>query len=93
MSKTWIDWFLSTSRGRYFIKVDIEYIKDPFNLYDLRKMISIDTTKYKYAREAILGNMLPPNHRPREWPADIDKYAEMVYGTIHARYLHDDSGP
>lgn len=91
-TKTWIDWFVSTPRGKYFVKIDPSYLRDSFNLYDLRRMLGEESSKYKLALDVIRGVAFPPNQRPQDWPVDIDKYAEKLYGLVHARYLQTGTG-
>ena len=34
-SEGWIQWFTSLEGHEYMVEVDLEYIRDPFNLYGL----------------------------------------------------------
>ena len=43
----WIQWFCNLEDHHFFCPVDVEYIKDSFNLYGLKKLFS----HYKYFKK------------------------------------------
>ena len=83
MSQSWVKWFLSTPRGKYFVQIDDEYLQNIYNYYGLRQKVP----NFKYALDLIRGPFIPPQNRPAAWPDDIDDYGLCLYGLIHARYL------
>lgn len=88
MSQSWVKWFLSTPRGKYFVQIDDEYLQNIYNYYGLRQKVP----NFKYALDLIQGPFIPPQNRPAAWPDDIDDYGLCLYGLIHARYLLTDEG-
>ena len=88
MSQTWVSWFLSTPRGKYFVEVDEVYLKNIFNYYGLRQKVP----NFKFALDLIQGPYIEPSNRLPSWPEDIDDYGLCLYGLIHARYLLTDEG-
>jgi len=43
----WIQWFCSLEGNEFLVEVDEDYLRDPFNLYDLKQQI--DPTRFKYS--------------------------------------------
>jgi casein kinase II subunit beta len=74
---------LGTQRGSIFIEIDHDYLLDKYNLYGLRQKVG----NFKYSVDLIRGPYLATDHRPREWPHDIDDFGLCLYGLLHARYL------
>ena len=73
------------------IEVSDEFIKDPFNLYALKK--DLDKDKFKQC----LKMMLSPQSPNEEDLADeqfleLNQEASDLYGLIHARYISTPTG-
>lgn len=88
MSISWVDWFLTTPAGRYFVRIDDGYLSDTYNYYGLRQKVP----NFSAAFELIRGPRIEPGARPAEWPEDIDSYGACLFGLLHARYLLTDEG-
>lgn len=43
----WIQWFCNLEDHHFFCEVDVDYIRDNFNLYGLKKLFS----HYKYTNQ------------------------------------------
>lgn len=88
MNQSWVEWFLSTARGKYFVQIDNEYLQNPFNYYGIRQKVP----NFHYALELIKGNYIPRQNRSPAWPEDIDDYGLCLYGLLHARYILTSEG-
>ena len=88
MGETWVDKFLSTPIGRYFIRVDQNYLRDQFNHYGLRSEVE----NYRLAFDCIKGMYIPKEKQPEMWPRDLDHSAYILYGLLHRRYLMSPQG-
>jgi casein kinase II subunit beta len=87
--EVWVDTFLATPRGRFFAKVDMAYLVDPFNLYGLRVKVR---EHFRNAVELVRGHGFSPDGQLSELPADVDRAAIQraavrLYGLVHARFL------
>ena len=47
----WISWFIELEGHEFFVEVDVEYIRDSFNLFGLRERVPL---KYNEAINMIL---------------------------------------
>ncbi|KNH07202.1 protein kinase CK2beta regulatory subunit [Perkinsela sp. CCAP 1560/4] len=84
---SWIEWFCSKDRNQnLFCAVDVEYIKDEFNLTGLNALVP----HYRLALDIILD--YEPVDNPSASTGRIEKYAEVLYGLIHARYILTQAG-
>ena len=45
--QSWIQAYLSRPESMFYCRVDESYIKDPFNLYDLREKMNIDNSRFR----------------------------------------------
>ena len=57
VANNWLNWFTTLDGHQYMIKVDEEYIRDPFNLHGLQQQLGKD--KFKRCLEAILSDTAP----------------------------------
>jgi len=85
----WIDAFLATAAGRYFVRVDPNYMADTFNFFGIRQKIS---QHFRYAMDLLRCTSYSPDRLPQDWPRDIDREAVhraavRLYGLLHARFL------
>jgi len=72
-----------------FAKIDEDFILDDFNLKGLSNYIP----NLRHAISFILNNdMSDSEEDPAEIEQDIEKYAEIAYGLIHARYIQNPRG-
>ncbi|EAX91374.1 Casein kinase II regulatory subunit family protein [Trichomonas vaginalis G3] len=88
--KSWITWFLTKHPiGKYFIRVEMEYIKDQFNLFGFPKKVP----NYKKVLEYIKGDYIPPENRIRyDLDENIDDLGIRLYGLIHSRFIMEKAG-
>ena len=85
---SWVDWFLSQPKGKYFIKIDPEYMNNIYNFYGIRQKVPF----FKYSLDLIRGDYILPEDRPSQWPPNLDEYGLCLYGILHARYLLTSQG-
>lgn len=85
MSKNWLDCFLATPCGKYFVKVDKDYLDDNFNIYGLKDKLD-GSVDYRTIIQIIRGKEGKPTNEK------VAKYVEIIYGLIHARFLMTKSG-
>lgn len=52
----WISWFCELEGHEFFVEVDVEYIKDSFNLYGLKERVP---SKFNEALNMILSSESP----------------------------------
>lgn len=81
--RPWITYFCSLPENKYFCEVDIEYIKDNFNLYGLKQFID---SNYNKALDMILDRYDDVENN------EIARVASQLYGLIHARYILSSNG-
>ena len=81
---SWVESFLATERGRFFIEVAPDYISDSFNVTNLRQKFP-DTATYRRALEIVRG-------KAEATSDEIRAHAEHLYGLIHARFLLTNPG-
>jgi casein kinase II subunit beta len=79
----WVSWFLAQPFATYFIEVDPSFIARPFNLYGLRQKV----VHFHLALDLIRGRYLPVDEYHPTWPKNLNDYAIILYGLLHARYL------
>jgi casein kinase II subunit beta len=88
---SWLDWFLSQPRGRYFVRIDESYLSTPFNYYGIRQKVANFTAAYDLLRKGyILPSVANMSLESEAWI--IEQQTELLYGLLHARYLLTDSG-
>lgn len=86
-SETWVEHFLNTKTGKYFVQVDPNYIKDQFNLYGLKG----DIDNFKQALDIIQSRYKPiSNDDPRKKEYEYNAY--QLYGLLHKRYIQTQQG-
>ena len=76
--RKWIDWFLEQPRSILFVRIDDEFIINPFNFYGLKPLFFNFNEAYECLKR---GNCCPHED------SDIEREVEVLYGLIHARYL------
>lgn len=77
----WVRRFLATDVGNLFLKVDIDYVRDSFNLTGLREQSGFGSSpRYRAALEAIRGLSEPSS-------PEAESDARHVYGLVHARFI------
>jgi casein kinase II subunit beta len=85
---SWVRWLLSQPFGAYFIEIDADFISNPFNLYGIRQKCA----NFRLASLLIRGPFVHPSSYPPTWPPNLNDYAIILYGLLHARYLLTPSG-
>lgn len=91
MTETWIDWFLSQPRGKFFVKIDDHFLSDAFNWYGIKQKVH----HFQAAFELLHKNYVFPSHAKMEHESEkwlIEQQAELLYGFIHARYILTEEG-
>ncbi|KAG1457999.1 hypothetical protein G6F56_006492 [Rhizopus delemar] len=80
--QSWISWFCSLAGHEFYIEVPEEFIEDDFNLTGL----SVTVPYYQEAMDTILDI---ETEEQKVWvdPNVIERYAILLYGLIHQRYL------
>ena len=85
----WIQWFCSLEDHDFFCEIDIEYIRDSFNLYGLKKLFS----HYNEALNMILDPESPEDEDLEDQRfLDIYQEAMDLYGLIHTRFITSPKG-
>jgi casein kinase II subunit beta len=80
---SWLDSFLAEPRSALFVRIDDDFLTNNFNSYGIKQNVEHFNEAFKLLRKG---------ERPSRSDADIDpaalsKQAEIVYGSLHARYL------
>ncbi|KAF4696062.1 casein kinase 2 regulatory subunit [Perkinsus olseni] len=87
---TWIEWFCNAKGNEYFIQVDEDYIRDSFNLTDLRDVVPY----YDIALNTILDleerSYIGRLNDSRS--SVIENSTKLLYGLIQARFLITNRG-
>lgn len=80
-SSNWISWFCSLEDHQFYCKVDEDFIRDPFNLYGLKKQFM----NYEEALEMIT-ELDAPQEDDHDNPNFMSIYQEAIdlYGLVHA---------
>ncbi|GAA5803228.1 hypothetical protein HPULCUR_008705 [Helicostylum pulchrum] len=81
---SWINWFCSSKKHKYYTEVEERFIEDPFNLIGLSSHIQL----YKETLEIIL-DLEPVDAMYNRVPdlSLLEPSAELLYGLIHQRYI------
>lgn len=79
----WIDWLIMQPFGKYFVRIDDDFLENIYNFYGIRQKIA----NFKLSLDIIRGFYRNPEEFPKEWPHNINDYAICLYGLLHARYL------
>lgn len=82
----WISWFCSLKGNEFFSEVEVEYIRDDFNLTGLANQVQ----NYEYAIDMILDNDM--SQLNDEQIQIVQSAAELLYGLIHARFILSSRG-
>ena len=87
----WIQWFTQLEGHEYMVEVDLEYIRDPFNLTGLQQHYGKE--KFKKCIKMILASQ-PPNEDDLtdETFLEMNQEAIDLYGLIHARFINTAAG-
>ena len=80
---SWVSWFLKTEEGKFFVRVDPDYMHDQFNLYGFNKKIHAFKEVLKHIESEKRYDSAVPN---------IDEWGIRLYGLIHAKYLMTKQG-
>ena len=89
--RSWVDWFLTQPRARYFVRIDEKYLSVAYNYYGLKQKVN----KFQAAYELICTSYVLPIHADMKKESEaiiVEKQAEMLYGLLHARYLMTKEG-
>ncbi|KAG0736032.1 hypothetical protein G6F57_008245 [Rhizopus arrhizus] len=84
--QSWISWFCSLAGHEFYIEVPEEFIEDDFNLTGLSTLVPY----YQEAIDMILDIETEQEEQEKKtWvdPNVIERYAILLYGLIHQRYL------
>lgn len=81
--ESWIFWFCALDGHECFAEVDEDYIKDSFNLFGLKPLIS----NYDAALDMILGPAPDEEDIDDQHFLEVYRDAMDLYGLIHARYI------
>lgn len=85
----WIQWFCNLEDHDFFCEIDVEYIRDSFNLYGLKKLFA----HYTEALNMILDPESPEDEDLEDQRfLDIYQEAMDLYGLIHARFITSPKG-
>ncbi|CDK25529.1 unnamed protein product [Kuraishia capsulata CBS 1993] len=79
----WIDWFLGVRGNEYFCDIDIEYVKDRFNLTGLNQHVD----RLSYLIDVITDAHSIDESQPEAVKLRIEENAKYLYSLIHARYI------
>jgi hypothetical protein len=82
----WIEWFLQCRGSEFFCEIDIDYIRDRFNLTGLHA----DVPYFHQALDMILDEL--DDDVDAMTRDELDKSARHLYGLIHARYIMTGKG-
>mmetsp|Transcript_42180 Transcript_42180/g.98958 ORF Transcript_42180/g.98958 Transcript_42180/m.98958 type:complete len:271 (-) Transcript_42180:203-1015(-) len=85
---TWIEWFCHLKGNEFFVEVDEDYIQDDFNLTGLATQVPY----YEYALNMILDFDDQDEQLPEDQQPLVETAAQMLYGLIHARFIHTSRG-
>eukprot|EP00943_MAST-04B_sp_MAST-4B-sp1_P004239 g4239.t1 len=101
--QSWVEAYLSRKESIFYCKIDDSYIKDPFNLYDLREKMNVDSSRFRRLIkiittssrvEDIVSDYALRNNNSSEDNFNLDrirqrfiKEARKLYGLIHARFI------
>lgn len=86
MSEKWVDWFFKLSIGKYFVRIDNDYLNDSFNIYGMREKIERNGFDFKTILKLVRGEYT------HGIPHELNECAIQLYGLIHARYLMTKNG-
>ena len=87
----WIEWFTTLEGHEYMVEVDIDFIKDQFNLHGLSSHISKE--KFMQCMKIILAENRPTeDDLSDETFVELNQEASDLYGLIHARYINSSNG-
>eukprot|EP00127_Corallochytrium_limacisporum_P003127 Clim_evm56s146 gene=Clim_evmTU56s146 len=78
----WITWWLQLRYNSYLCRVCESYIRDPFNLQGLNRVVK----DYNAALEWLLA-VGDVEFYQRNVSSEVNKSAEILYGLVHARFL------
>lgn len=87
--ENWVDRFLKSKIGRYFVRVDQDYIKDQFNTFGLKNERAIDN--FKAAYDMVQGRIKPSTSDDQCSP-EYERSAYYLYGLIHRRFIQTQQG-
>ena len=82
-SEPWISHFCGLRSNEYLVQVDLEFIKDGFNLYGLSNQVE----NYNEALDLILDENYCSCSDSDESMVQVEMDAQLLYGLIHARYI------
>ena len=75
------------------VKVEENYIRDPFNLHGLQQEVNFTKEKFRKCLELILSER-PPNEIELQDQQflELNQDASDLYGLIHARFINTSAG-
>ena len=98
----WIDSFVARPESGLYCAVDVRYIKDTFNLYDLREKMNVDQSRFRRLVQIIASTRplaevvqlysASTNRKTEVTQKTIRKECKKLYGLIHARYICTNNG-
>ncbi|KAI9253544.1 casein kinase II, regulatory subunit [Sporodiniella umbellata] len=83
--QSWISWFCSLAGHEFYLEVPEDFIEDDFNLTGLSSVVPY----YQEAMDTILDIEPEEQDEKKPWldPTMIERYAILLYGLIHQRYI------
>lgn len=101
-AQNWIDSFISRPESGLYCAVDVRYIKDTFNLYELREKMNVDHSRFRRLIQIIASTRrlsevvqlysANANRKTEVTQKTIEKECKKLYGLIHARYICTNNG-
>ncbi|GMM31913.1 casein kinase 2 regulatory subunit [Martiniozyma asiatica (nom. inval.)] len=79
----WIDWFLGNKGNEYFCDVDVDYVKDRFNLTGLNQYVD----RISLLIDIITDRQQINEEQPEDVKHQLEENAKFLYALIHARYI------
>lgn len=79
----WVDWFLGMKGNEYFCDIDVEYIKDRFNLTGLNAYVE----KISLLIDLVTDAAVIDENQPQRVKDRIEENCKIFYGLIHARFI------
>ena len=85
----WIQWFCSLEGHEFLVEVDLEYIRDPFNLKSLQLALpNLGKDRLRTCLRMVLASQAPNEEDlTDEAFIELNQESSDLYGLIHSRYV------